>query len=205
MWLHAWLTARNAEMIAAIAARRAETSAHEPVVPEDRSIESATGIADHPATPSVRPAPCPVARHAEYSSFATTTAAGASKPVELTPPTRTGESPATRPAEFAEQPTSHPRAGAAARADADAVTTVAVDSYGEIAEQLVLRKLAKKPVPQIVTILRLAAQDHTAHRIAAEMSRATATPWARSTVDRIITRAESLGFDPTNAAKEVAA
>jgi hypothetical protein len=29
MWLHAWLTARNAEMISAIAARRTETAPHE--------------------------------------------------------------------------------------------------------------------------------------------------------------------------------
>jgi hypothetical protein len=74
---------------------------------------------------------------------------------------------------------------------------VTVGSCGEIAEQLVLRKLVQKPAPQIVAILQLAAQGLNANRIATEMSAITSSPWARSTVDRIIARAESLGFDPT--------
>ncbi|MGY5225109.1 hypothetical protein [Nocardia asiatica] len=205
MWLHAWLTARNAEMIAAITARRTETAARESSAPNNQNIGSITDTADHAATSPGRMAPSPATPHPVHASPVTTIAARASKPVVLTAPYRTVDSPVAASAEFAERPTSHPQAGAAARADTDTITTVAVDPCGEIAEQLVLRKLARKPASQIVALLQLAAQGHNTNHITNQMSEKTATPWARSTVDRIITRAGQLGFDPASVQQEVAA
>ncbi|MDE1674630.1 hypothetical protein [Nocardia gipuzkoensis] len=55
MWLHAWLTARNAEMIATLAARRTETPTHESSASDD------SGVGSDRAASSVRPALAPVA------------------------------------------------------------------------------------------------------------------------------------------------
>ncbi|MGY2119169.1 hypothetical protein ACW9HR_35200 [Nocardia gipuzkoensis] len=205
MWLHAWLTARNGEMIAAIAARRAETAAHEPSAPNNQYIGSITATAVHAAASPGRLAPLPATPHLVHAAPATTVAARTSKPVVLTAPSRTVDTPVAASAEFAERPPSHAQAGSTARSDADTITPVAVDPCGEIAEQLVLRKLARKPESQIVALLQLAAQGHNATHITNQMSEKTATPWARSTVDRIITRAEKLGFDPASVQQEVAA
>ncbi|MGY1897599.1 hypothetical protein [Nocardia gipuzkoensis] len=199
MWLHAWLTARNAEMITTLAARRTETSAH-----ESSASDGGVGSADR-AVASGRPALSPVAVRPAYSASATTTTAAGSESVGFTPPGRRGATAVAISPEFDEQSTSQPPAEATPQADGDITTTVTVSSCGEIAEQLVLRKLVQKPAPQIVAILQLAAQGLNANRIATEMSAITSSPWARSTVDRIIARAESLGFDPTTTDQGVAA
>lgn len=200
MWLHAWLTARNAEMIATLAARRTETPAHG----SSASDDSGVGSADR-AVFSVRPALAPVAARPANPASATTVAAAGPESAGFTPPGRNGATAVAISTDFDEQSTSQPPAAPTPSADGGIMTTVTVGSCGEIAEQLVLRKLVQKPAPQIVAILQLAAQGFNANRIATEMSAITSTPWARSTVDRIIARAESLGFDPTTADQGVAA
>jgi hypothetical protein len=201
MWLHAWLTARNAEMISAIAARRNETAPHESPAPD----ASGTSSAERATASSGRPVLSPVTPRPVYDPSAITIAAAASTSAGSAPLPRTMETATATPADLGAQAPSHPAAEATARADGDTMTPVVVDPCGEIAEQLVLRKLVQKPAPQIVAILQLAAQGFNANRIATEMSAITSTPWARSTVDRIIARAESLGFDPTTADQGVAA
>ncbi|MEU1548009.1 hypothetical protein [Nocardia sp. NPDC005745] len=201
MWLHAWLTARNAEMIATLATRRTETSAH-----ESSASDGGVGSADR-AVASNRPALSPMAVPARpaYPASATTTTAAGSESAGFTPPGRSGATAVAISPGFAEQSTSQPPAEATPQTDGGITTAVTVSSCGEIAEQLVLRKLVQKPAPQIVAILQLAAQGLNANRIATEMSAITSSPWARSTVDRIIARAESLGFDPTTTDQGVAA
>ncbi|MBF6300444.1 hypothetical protein IU459_23275 [Nocardia amamiensis] len=201
MWLHAWLTARNAEMISAIAARRTETAAHE----SPASDASGASSAQRAIASTGRPVLSPVTPRPVYDTSATTIAAAASTSAVSAPLPRTVETAVATRDDLDAQAKSHPPAEATARADGDTMTTVVVDPCGEIAEQLVLRKLVQKPAPQIVAILQLAAQGFNANRIATEMSAITSTPWARSTVDRIIARAESLGFDPTTADQGVAA
>ncbi|WP_280300749.1 hypothetical protein [Nocardia abscessus] len=201
MWLHAWLTARNAEMISAIAARRTETARHE----SPASDVSGTSSAKHAIAASGRPVLSPVAPRPAYDPSATTIAAAGSRSAGSAPLPRTVETAVATPVDLGAQAISHPPVEATVRVDGDTMTTVVVDPCGEIAEQLVLRKLVQKPAPQIVAILQLAAQGFNANRIATEMSAITSTPWARSTVDRIIARAESLGFDPTTADQGVAA
>ncbi|MEU2040416.1 hypothetical protein [Nocardia niwae] len=201
MWLHAWLTARNAEMIAALAARRTETAAHD----SPASDASATSSSKPAIASSGRPVLSPVTPRPVYDTSAATIAAAASKAASSAPLPRNMETATATPVDLDALATSHPPAEATARADGDTMTPVVVDPCGEIAEQLVLRKLVQKPAPQIVAILQLAAQGFNANRIATEMNAITSTPWARSTVDRIIARAESLGFDPTTADQGVAA
>ncbi|MGW4714314.1 hypothetical protein [Nocardia sp. NPDC004260] len=200
MWLHAWLTARNAEMIATLAARRTETPAHESSAWDDSGV----GSADRTVA-SGRPALSPMPARPAYPASATTTTAAGSESAGFSPPGRSGATAVAISPGFDEQSTPQPPGEATPRTGGGVMTTLTVNSCDEIAEQLVLRKLVQKPAPQIVAILQLAAQGLNANRIATEMSAITSSPWARSTVDRIIARAESLGFDPATADQGVAA
>ncbi|WP_280352321.1 hypothetical protein [Nocardia abscessus] len=68
------------------------------------------------------------------------------------------------------------------------------DQCRRIARELVRGRLTQKPETEIEELLRLAQRGVNANAIATELSRITGVKWTRSTVDRIVGRAESMGF-----------
>ncbi len=75
----------------------------------------------------------------------------------------------------------------------------AMDRYARVAVRMVETRQSQKSVSHLVQILRLADQGGNANAIAARMSRDTNCPWQRSTVDRLIKCADTLGFRTTAA------
>ncbi|MGW5221327.1 hypothetical protein ACWEQA_26000 [Nocardia sp. NPDC004085] len=68
------------------------------------------------------------------------------------------------------------------------------DQCCRIARELVRGRLTQKPETEIEELLRLAERGVNANAIATELSQITNVKWTRSTVDRIVGRAESMGF-----------
>ncbi|MGW4719073.1 hypothetical protein [Nocardia sp. NPDC004260] len=68
------------------------------------------------------------------------------------------------------------------------------DQCCRIARELVRGRLTQKPETEIEELLRLAERGVNVNAIATELSRITGVRWTRSTVDRIVGRAESMGF-----------
>ncbi|WP_280493218.1 hypothetical protein [Nocardia asiatica] len=68
------------------------------------------------------------------------------------------------------------------------------DQCCRVARELVRGRLTQKPETEIEELLRLAERGVNANAIATELSRITGVKWTRSTVDRIVARAESMGF-----------
>ncbi|MBF6302929.1 hypothetical protein IU459_36240 [Nocardia amamiensis] len=68
------------------------------------------------------------------------------------------------------------------------------DQCRRIARELVRSRLTQKPEGEIEEHLRLAERGVNRYAIATELRQITRGKWPRSTVDRIVTRAESMGF-----------
>jgi hypothetical protein len=178
MWLHAWLAARYARLINMVS--RTGT-------PDDTSDTTDRAVdGDHGADQTIHPL------HVDdypASVMAQTTAppAHATGPVASTtePPGGSSEQP------HQHQPLPQQQVEMPQRVLIDVSEP---DQCRRIAQELVRGRLTQKPEAAIEELLRLAQRGINANAIATELSQITGVNWTRSTVDRIVARAESMGF-----------
>ncbi|WP_433678671.1 hypothetical protein [Nocardia sp. CA-119907] len=187
MWLHAWLMARYATLIDTVA-----TSEHNSDITTDQSSD--TDAYRH-GPPSAGP------DEARLSVPGTT----AFDPAHISSPDAALRylAPVTPSSHAAESVASHDLSATGTLVDdvADATPIVDVephDRYTRVAIEMVRTRASQKSVAHIVEILRLADHGLNANAVTAQMSRDTRTGWTRSTVDRIIKCADTIGFRTLN-------
>ncbi|WP_216893403.1 hypothetical protein [Nocardia alni] len=149
MWVHAWIAARYATLIAAVA--------------------GANSAADVPGNQ-----PAPVLTRGYGTSVASLP--DLAPTVIGPPPTVLGNSFVGETNSVAED------------------RNEATDRYWWVAVRMVETRKSLKSVPDLVQILRLADQGMNANAVTARMNRETDGSWQRSTVDRLIRCADTLGF-----------
>ncbi|MDE1672017.1 hypothetical protein [Nocardia gipuzkoensis] len=178
MWLHAWLAALYARLIHMVSPTG---------TPDDTSDSTDHAVdGDHGADQTIRPLhvddyPAPAmtqttARPAHATGLAASTTERGVGSIE--PPSHRQPLPQQQ----VEMP------------ERVLIDVSEPDQCRRIARELVGGRLTQKPETEIEELLRLAERGVNANAIATELSRITGVKWTRSTVDRIVGRAESMGF-----------
>ncbi len=177
MWLHAWLAARYARLISMVSPTG---TPHETSDSTNRAVYGVHGVDQ-----TIRPLQVD-----DYpaSVIAQTTAPPAPATGLVASTTeRSGGSVETPPHhQLLPQPVELP--------ERVLIDVSEPDQCCRVARELVRGRLTQKPETEIEELLRLAQRGVNANAIATELSRITGVKWTRSTVDRIVARAESMGF-----------
>lgn len=177
MWLHAWLAARYARLINMVSPTGTldDTSDSTDRTDGDHGADQAIGLLhvdDYPA-PVTAQTTAPPAHATGLVASTTEPSAGS---VQAPPHTQ------PLPQQQVEMP------------QRVLLDVSEPDQCRRIARELVRGRLTQKPETQIEELLRLAERGVNANAIATELSQITNVKWTRSTVDRIVARAESMGF-----------
>ncbi|MET9029343.1 hypothetical protein ABZW96_27535 [Nocardia sp. NPDC004168] len=177
MWLHAWLAPRYAQLINTV--RTTGT-------PDDTSDSTDRADGDHGADQTIRPL------HVD-DYLATVTAHTTTPPAHATGLVASTTEPSVDPVR------APPHHQALLQQQVEMPQWVLIDvsepdQCCRIARELVRGRLTQKPETEIEELLRLAERGVNANAIATELSQITGVKWTRSTVDRIVGRAESMGF-----------
>ncbi|WP_280310272.1 hypothetical protein [Nocardia abscessus] len=178
MWLHAWLAARYARLISMVS----------PTGTLDETSDSTNRAVDgvHGVDQTIRPLQVD-----DYpaSVVAQTTAPPAPATGLVASTTEPSVGSVETPHQHQPQPQQQVELPERVLIDVSEP-----DQCCRIARELVRGRLTQKPETEIEELLRLAQRGVNANAIATELSQVTGVKWTRSTVDRIVARAESMGF-----------
>lgn len=178
MWLHAWLAARYARLINMVSPTGTPDDSSDTT---DRAVDGDHGgdqttrplhVDDYPASVMAQT----TARPAHATGLLASSAEPSGGLVETPPHHR------PLPQQYVEMP------------ERVLIDVSEPDQCRRIARGLVRGRLTQKPETEIEELLRLAERGVNANAIATELSQVTGVKWTRSTVDRIVARAESMGF-----------
>ncbi|MFF7943319.1 hypothetical protein ACFZC5_26705 [Nocardia gamkensis] len=178
MWLHAWLAARYARLINMVSPTATPDDTSDTT---DRAVDGGHGgdqtirplhVDNYPASVMAQTT-APPAHATGLGASTTEPSVGSSEPPHQHQPL---------PQQEVKMP------------ERVLIDVSEPDQCRRIAQELVRGRLTQKPETEIEELLRLAQRGTNANAVATELSQITGVNWTRSTVDRIVARAESMGF-----------